>query len=408
MDCDFAILNAMFRVLALFLAWVLAGCAAPPAPPTDALARIVEDEIASRQIPGAIVLVGEGDRILYRRAIGDRALLPDRAAMTPGTVFDLASLTKVVVTTTLTMQLVEQGRLRLDDKVARIWPAFAAHGKGDITIEQLLRHQSGLPSGIERNTAWRGYGAAMQRLVAIAPADRPGTVFRYSDANFITLGEVVRRVGGAPLEAQAQQRIFQPLGMTETRFLPPPSWRPWIAPTTVENGVARTGIVHDPTAARMGGVAGHAGLFSTAGDLARFVRALLGGSTLLRPETVALMTRIEPGPSGGGQSAERVIRHGLGWDSVSPFDAGMSEAFGPASFGHTGYTGTAIWVDPLRRRYMIVLANRVHPEDRGSVRNLRQHLAEKISAMSDDELVAAAALDDPAPLCDALTGYIER
>ncbi|MDB5367851.1 MAG: serine hydrolase [Rhodospirillales bacterium] len=389
----------MLRVLALFVALVLSGCAAPLAPPVDPVAQIVAHEIAQKQIPGAVVLVGAvssagEDRILYRRAVGDRALVPARAAMTQGTVFDLASLTKVVVTTTLTMQLVEQGRLRLDDKVARSWPEFAAHGKGDITIEQLLRHQSGLPSGIERKTAWSGYQAAMQRVVAIAPTDRPGTVFRYSDVNFITLGEVVRRVGGAPLDVQARQRIFEPLGMKETRFVPPPSWRPWIAPTSVENGVARTGVVHDPTAARMNGVAGHAGLFSTADDLARFVRALLDGSPLLRPETIAVMTRIEPGPESASSPGQ--VRHGLGWDSVSPFDAGMSAAFGPASFGHTGYTGTAIWVDPVRRRYMIVLANRVHPEDRGSVRSLRQHLAEKISAMSDDELLAADAAGQPA------------
>jgi CubicO group peptidase (beta-lactamase class C family) len=370
----------MFRPHAfLVLVFLLSGCATPPAPARDPLAQIVEDEIAQKQIPGAVVLVGERDRILYRRAVGDRALVPERVAMSPGTVFDLASLTKVVVTTILTMQLVEQGKLRLDDPVARIWPEFSAHGKGDITIEQLLRHTSGLPAGIERKTVWAGDKAAMRRVIATAPTDRPGTVFRYSDVNFLTLGEVVRRVGGAPLDQLAQRRIFAPLGMNETRFLPPNSWRGFIAPTTIET---RTGVVHDPTAARMGGVAGHAGLFSTADDLARFVRALLLGSPILKPETVARMTRIEPGPNG--------IRHALGWDSVSPFDAGMSAAFGPASFGHTGYTGTAIWVDPVRGRYMIVLANRVHPEDRGSVRNLRQHLAEKISAMSDMELETAA------------------
>jgi CubicO group peptidase (beta-lactamase class C family) len=361
-------------------------------PLRDPLAQIVEDEIALKQVPGAVVLVGERDRILYRRAVGDRTLVPERSAMTPGTVFDLASLTKVVVTTTLTMQLVEQGRLRLDDKVARIWPEFAAHGKKDITIEQLLRHTSGLPSGIERKTMWAGYQAAMRRVLATVPTDPPGTVFRYSDVNFLTLGEVVRRVGGAPLDRLAQRRIFAPLGMVETRFRPPDTWQSFIAPTTTGT---RTGTVHDPTAARMGGVAGHAGLFSTADDLARFVQALLLGSPILKPETIARMTRIEPGPGNPGSGPGQAVRHALGWDSASPFDAGMSTAFGPASFGHTGYTGTAIWIDPPsiesgRGRYMIVLANRVHPEDRGSVRNLRQHLAEKISAMSAEELEAAA------------------
>jgi CubicO group peptidase (beta-lactamase class C family) len=370
----------------LLVAFLLTSCAAPP--PRDPVAQIVEEEIAQKQIPGAVVLVGTGGTILYRRAVGDRALEPLPVAMTPGTVFDIASLTKVVVTTTLTMQLVETGKLRLDEQVAHVWPAFAAHGKQDITIEQLLRHTSGLPAGIERKTDWRGYDAALQRVVATAPTDPPGTVFRYSDVNFITLGEVVRRAGGAPLDRLAQTRIFAPLGMHETRYLPPESWRAFMAPTT---RATPTGTVHDPTAARMGGVAGHAGVFSTADDLARFVQALLGPSPILKPATVARMTRIEAGPNG--------TRRALGWDSVSPFDAGMSAAFGPASFGHTGYTGTAIWVDPVRRRYMIVLANRVHPEDRGSVRNLRQHLAAQISAMSDDELVAAAQSSCLTPCC---------
>ncbi|GIL38053.1 serine hydrolase domain-containing protein [Roseiterribacter gracilis] len=369
----------MYRPIVFALvAFLLVGCATPIPAPQDPLAQIVEDEIAQKQIPGAVVLVGSGDRILYRRAIGNRAIEPGQIAMTPGTVFDIASLTKVVVTTTLTMQLVEAGKLRLDEKVAQVWPQFAANGKAGITIEQLLRHTSGLPSGVERKTDWHGYQAALQRVVATRPTDPPGTLFRYSDVNFLTLGEVVRRVGAAPLDRQAQTKIFAPLGMRETRYLPPDSWHSFIAPTTRETP---TGVVHDPTAARMGGVAGQAGLFSTADDLARFVQALLLGSPILKPATVERMTRIEAGPNG--------TRRALGWDSVSPFDAGMGAAFGPASYGHTGYTGTAIWVDPVRRRYMIVLANRVHPEDRGSVRNLRQHLAEKISAMSDKDLVAA-------------------
>jgi CubicO group peptidase (beta-lactamase class C family) len=377
--------------LAIFL--LLVACAAPPRAQPDPLAPIVEAEIAAQQIPGAVVLVGEGDRVLYRRAFGHRALVPAPVAMTPGTVFDLASLTKVVVTTPLVLQLVEAGRLKLEDPAARYWPEFAAHGKRDITIEQLLRHTSGLPAGIEHVSAWQGRAAALDRIVRTVPVDRPGSSFRYSDVNFIALGEIVRRVGGAPLERQARQRIFEPLGMGETRFLPPASWHPWIAPTTVENGAPRTGVVHDPTAARMGGVAGHAGLFSTADDLAKFAQALVGtgAERLLGPALRARMTQLETVGTAGSTPGPAVVRRGLGWDGTSPFDAGMAAAFGPASFGHTGYTGTAFWVDPVRRRYMIVLANRVHPEDRGSVRALRQHLAQAIAAMSSEALAEAAA-----------------
>jgi uncharacterized protein YbbC (DUF1343 family)/CubicO group peptidase (beta-lactamase class C family) len=365
----------------------------------DNIEWIVEHEIASSNIPGAVVLIGDRDHILYRRAFGRRAIEPHAEAMTIDTIFDLASLTKVVATTTAIMQLLEQGKLRLDDPAGRYWPAFSAHGKEAITIRELLTHTSGLAADLDLSRTWTGRDATLRRIEAQRPFWLPGRQYLYSDLNFIVLGELVRRVSGLPLDAYCTQHIFGPLGMRDTSFMPPFAVRTRIAPTQRLHGRWLRGIVHDPTARRMGGVAGHAGLFSTADDLARFAQALLDAKTqevasavLLRPSTLASM--ILP---------ERVGPHrfrALGWDVGSPFVANW-EALPPlGAFGHTGYTGTALWIDPLSGRFLILLTNRVHPDGRGDAQPLRAAVAQLLALSG--KAVRAEELPTPvgAPVLD--------
>ena len=216
--------------------------------------------------------------VIYRKAYGERALEPRREAMTPDTIFDLASLTKVIATTTAVMQIFEQGKIRLNDPLAKYLPEFAQDGKEDITLRQLLTHYSGLAPDLDLKTPWEGKETAYRMAFAEAPAQTPGSQFIYSDINFIMLGALVERVSGETLDAYAARHIFTPLKMTHTRYVPPAAWRAKIAPTQYdENEHMLRGVVHDPTARRMGGVAGHAGLFSTADDLAKFAQALLDG-----------------------------------------------------------------------------------------------------------------------------------
>ena len=271
----------------------------------DAIEPLVRDAIAEKKLPGAVVLVGRGDRILYQKAIGNRALAPSTEPMTLDTIFDLASLTKVVATTTSVMMLVEQGRIRLSDRVALYVPGFERYGKDDITIRHLLTHVSGLRPDVDLAELWMGYETAIALAVDEVPTSRPGERFVYSDINFFLLGDIVQRVSGMPLDRFARERIFEPLGMRDTAFNPPASLAPRIAPTESctrfgwpcqgPDMTMLRGVVHDPTARRMGGVAGHAGLFSTAADLAIFCRMLLGGGAyqgtrVLSPLAVEKMT----------------------------------------------------------------------------------------------------------------------
>ena len=251
----------------------------------DAIEALVRDEIGQKRLPGAVVLIGVGDRIVYQKAIGNRALVPSAEPMTLDTIFDVASLTKVVATTTSVMMLIEQGKLRLVDRVATFIPGFERYGKADITIRHLLTHVSGLRPDVDLADEWAGTDAAIQLAVEEVPTAPPGTRFVYSDINFFLLGEIVRRVSGKPLDQYAQEHVFKPLGMKDTMFNPPASLIARIAPTESctpygwpcdgpDRKMLR-GVVHDPTARRMSGVAGHAGLFSTAADLAIFSRMLL-------------------------------------------------------------------------------------------------------------------------------------
>jgi uncharacterized protein YbbC (DUF1343 family)/CubicO group peptidase (beta-lactamase class C family) len=357
------------------------------------IAALVEAAIARHELPGAVVLVGRGDEIVYHRAFGNRAAVPSREPMTEDTIFDLASLTKVVATTTSVMTLVEQGRIRLSDPVTQFIPEFGRYRKTAITIRHLLTHTSGLRPDLELEVEFNGAEEAIRRAIEEVPTAPPGERFIYSDINFFLLGDIVRRVGGERIDRYAKAVIFDPLGMKETTFLPPEGWRPRIAPTERCRPLAwpcvgpadasvpfLRGTVHDPTARRMDGVAGHAGLFSTAADLSRFCRMLLDGGRLgavriVSPATVARMTSPATPPE------MRSVR-GLGWDIDSSYSANRGELFPIGSFGHTGFTGTSLWLDPATKSYVIFLSNRVHPDGKGDVTALRGKVA----------TVAAAAL----------------
>ena len=335
---------------------------------------IVQDEAAGGHIPGAVVLIGQGHTIVYRRAFGRRADRPAPALMTVDTIFDLASLTKVVATTTAVMQLAEQGKLDLDRPVSTYWPEFKSAGKSGITVRELLTHYSGLKADLDLGRPWSGYGTAMAKLIADRPVFPAGTRYLYSDENFEVLGEVVQRVSRLPLDRYCAQQIFQPLGMNETRFRPSPEQANRIAPT----GAAGLGIVNDPTAARMGGVAGHAGLFSTADDLAIFGQMLLAGGTrdgarVLSDGSIARMVQPQSPPA-----AARL--RGLGWDLAAPLASNREGLVPVGSFGHTGFTGTMMWVDPTSNTYVIVLTNRTYPDGRGDAQPLRARILDLVSA----------------------------
>lgn len=356
---------------------VVSAAAQAPIPPASRLSvvdSILRDAISAGQIPGAVVLVWHDGHVVYRKALGQRGLEPRREPMTVDTVFDLASLTKVVVTTTAIMQLAERGKLRINDPVAKYIPEFALNGKDEITVRQLLTHYSGLVEDLDLTSPWHGHDVAIAMACAQKAAYPAGSRFLYSDINFIVLGALVERVSGMPLDLYAARNIFAPLGMTRTRFLPPASWRAKVAPTEYdEDGAMLRGVVHDPTARRMGGIAGHAGLFSTADDLAKFAKALLIGSSVLSSLEVEKMTTPQQPPTA-------YELRGFGWDIDSPLSSNRGELLPVGSFGHTGFTGTSLWVDPATRTFIIVLTNAVHPRGKGSAVALRSKIATAVAA----------------------------
>ncbi|HVA01423.1 MAG TPA: exo-beta-N-acetylmuramidase NamZ domain-containing protein [Terriglobia bacterium] len=345
------------------------------------LAGDVQEAIDAGKLPGAVIVIGHDGRVVYRRAFGYQRLGPRNIPMRLTTIFDLASVTKVVATTTAVMQLFEEGKIRLDDPVGDYWPEFAANGKGDITVRELLTHYSGLPPDLDLSTAWSGYGKAMQMIIDASPEWPPGTRFVYSDIDFETLGELVRRISGQPLDVYCRQHIFKPLGMKNTMFNPLASLRRRIAPTEHEFGTRGRilwGQVQDPTARRMGGVAGHAGLFSDAGDLSIFCQMLLNGGSyhgirILSPLTVEKMTTPQSPP-------DKMAVRGLGWDIASPFASNRGALFPVGSFGHTGYTGPSLWIDPVSKTYVIFLASRLYPDGTGDVIALRSKIATAVAA----------------------------
>jgi CubicO group peptidase (beta-lactamase class C family) len=358
------------------------------------ISEAVAAAIAAREIPGAVVLVVRRNHICYLEAFGNRSLLPHKEAMTPDTVFDVASLTKVLATAPSIMVLVEQGKVRLEQRAARYLPRFTGGGKDEITVRQLLTHYSGLRADFDLSKPWNGYEAAMQELWKEATQTKPGKEFLYSDLNFIALAEIVRSVSGKDLSAFARQHIFEKLGMSETAFRPPASWRARIAPTEPRNRTLAylrgqpegldqmvRGEVHDPTAWRMGGVTGHAGLFSTAGDIAVFAQMMLNGGSyngkrVLSPLGVRAMTTPQ-------SPADSPYVRGLGWDIASQYSAPRGDLLG-SGYGHTGFTGTSLWIDPATQTAIMILSNRVHPDGKGDVTHLRAIIANVVAASIAD------------------------
>lgn len=362
----------------------------PPRVEWARMDELVADAIAAKATPGAVVLVGRGDQTVYEKAYGSRVTVPAEEAMTLDTVFDLASLTKVVGTTTAVMTLVEQGRVRLNDPVASFIPGFERYGKAGITVRHLLTHVSGLRPDVDLHP-WSGYDAAIALAIDEVPTSAPGEQFVYSDINFFLLGDIVTRVTGQSLDAYLRRAVFGPLGMRDTGFLPAKMLMPRIAPTERcaeqdawpckrPDAAPLRGVVHDPTARRMGGIAGHAGLFSTARDLQRFARMLsnggvLNGTRVLSAASVKAMT--SPATPAGMTSVR-----GLGWDIDTSYSSNRGDLFPIGSYGHTGFTGTSLWIDPASKSYVIFLSSRLHPDGTGDVGVLRSRIA----------TVAAAAL----------------
>ncbi len=356
---------------ALVAATVLSAPTFSAGPAED---QAIQEAIQQGRLPGAVLLIGHDNQVVYRKAYGDRAEVPKVEAMTTDTIFDLASLTKVIATTTSLMKLFEQGKFRLNDKITEYIPEFQG-GKSDITIRQLFTHFSGLAPDVPLVPVWSGYETGMHLAYTDKPAGPAGVRFVYSDINFELLGELVHRLSGEMLSEYAKQEIFLPLGMKETTFQPPAAWIPRIAPTERlgKDGPPLRGVVHDPTARYMGGVAGHAGLFSTADDLSRFCRMMIDGGELdggriVSPLTIKKFTEPQT-------PADQPILRGLGWDIDSPYATNRGELFPIGSFGHTGFTGTSVWMDPTTKSYVILLANSVHPTGRPSIVALRSRVA---------------------------------
>jgi uncharacterized protein YbbC (DUF1343 family)/CubicO group peptidase (beta-lactamase class C family) len=349
------------------------------APHFGAVDAVINAAIQDGSVPGAVLVVGHDGSVIYRKAYGARALEPRREVMTLDTIFDVASLTKVIVTTTAVMQLVEKGKVRLNDPVAKYLPEFAQNGKDDITVRQLLTHYSGLEPDLDLKVAWMGKQTAYAMALAETPEDPPGSKFSYSDVNFIVLGELIERLSGETLDEYATRHIVAPLKMVHTRYLPPlarrAGWIEKIAPTQYdENEHMLRGVVHDPSARRMGGVAGHAGLFSTGDDLAKFAQALLnGGDGILSAMSVEKMTRPEQPPSAP-------VLRGFGWDIDSPFSSNRGDLLPVGGYGHTGFTGTSMWIDPTTRTYIILLTNAVHPRGKSNAIALRSKVATALAA----------------------------
>jgi uncharacterized protein YbbC (DUF1343 family)/CubicO group peptidase (beta-lactamase class C family) len=364
---------------------------------------VIAASIERKELPGAVVLVARHGKIVWRKAYGARAVEPQREAMTLDTIFDLASLTKVVATTTSILMLVEEGKIRLSDPVVQFIPEMKGEGRDAITIEQLMTHVSGFAPDFDLRERWTGYDEAIKHLYREPLRTQPGMRFVYSDINYIALGEVVHRVSGLMLDEFARRNVFAPLGMRDTGFNPNPSLRTRIAPTEKRRGQMNylgdsganagaegdqwlRGQVHDPTSFRMGGVAGHAGLFSTANDLAIFCQMLLNGGVyngarILSPMTIATMTRPRA-------VSETGAARGLGWDLATTFSSNKGDLFPLGSFGHTGFTGTSIWIDPASDSFVIFLSNRVHPDGKGDVGPLRGRVASIVASSITDTTAA--------------------
>ncbi len=377
---------------------VLSGQSVPAAKPEDVglssrqlghLDRIVGEALARKDFPGAVLLVTRKGRTVYRKAFGDSQWLPEPKPMSVDMIFDLASITKPVATATSIMILVERGRIRLWDKVKDYVPEFVPYiqDKGapgeDARLWHLLTHTSGLPPYTDPVEAEKRFGRpcsteTLARFIAqLAKEAPPGKQFTYSCLNYITLAHILNKVSGQTITEFAAENIFRPLGMKRTCYNPPADLLPFCVPTQVVEGRPLRGVVHDPLARLQGGISGNAGLFSTADDLAVFAQMMLrkgewNGVRVLSPLTVERMAEIFPRTAESGR--------GLGWDLASDYGTVRGDLFGYASYGHSGYTGTSIWIDPETQTTVVFLTNRVHPDDKGDIIALRSKVANVVAA----------------------------
>jgi uncharacterized protein YbbC (DUF1343 family) len=363
------------------------GAEDPLGPLGAAITAAVQDAIADQKVPGAVVIVGRDDGVVFRRAYGFRQLQPDRTPMTVDTLFDLASLTKPVATATSIMILAEQGALALDDRLAKYVPECAGGGKGAITLRHLLLHTSGLPADTPKEDFAQGRAEAVRRICNVPVRVPPGVKSTYSDIGFILLEEVVRRVTSEELPAFASRAIFAPLGMNDTGYLPSDDRKQRAAWTELVDGAWRVGVVHDPRAFLLGGVAGHAGLFATADDLALYARAILGGGQvdgrrMLSARSIAAMIAPYDVPDG--------IRT-LGWQVQSTW---RGKGLSPRAIGHFGFTGTAMWIDPDKNFFTVVLTNRVHPDGTGDAKPLVARINTRVAQAFGPQLGSADACPD--------------
>ncbi len=348
----------------------------------EAIDALVNDAIDEGKLPGAVVTIGFQNQVVFQRAYGHRQLQPTPLRMTKDTVFDLASLTKPIATATSVMILVDRGEITLEDPVSKHLPEFANHGKEEITIKQLLLHTSGLIPDNAMADYVDNAEKAMENVMNLGLNYTPEERFRYSDVGFIVLAEVVQRKTGQDVHAFSQKNIFVPLGMRETGYLPDASLHDRAAATERRKGQWMRGEVHDPRAYALGGVAGHAGLFSTAADLTRYANVMTnhgssGETTILSRKAFDAMTAAYAVPGDG-------IR-GLGWDKQSGYSSNRGKTMTSSAFGHGGFTGTALWIDPELGLYVIFLSNRVHPDGKGSV----NALAGQIGTIAADAAIAA-------------------
>jgi len=365
-------LAAMLLVMLLTVSGAAQQLDAADQPPgwQQEISAAVEQAVAQKRMPGCVVCIGNAKGVVYQQAFGLKQIKPSPKAMTVDTVFDLASLTKPIATATSVMLLVQQGKIKLSEPVATYLPAFAANGKHRVTIRQLLLHTSGLIADNSLKDYEDGAAAAMKHIMALKLRAPAGQRFDYSDMGFIVLAEVVQQVSGKSVAEFAHANIFAPLGMKETMYLPHAALRTRAAPTQQRppGGSWMQGEVHDPRAFKLHGVAGHAGLFSTAADLSVYARMMLfkgklGDVTVLKPATWREMTRGQPVPHRSGKTWQR----GLGWDVLSGYSSNRGAGMSDTAFGHGGFTGTGIWIDPQSDLFVIFLSNRVHPDGKGSV-----------------------------------------
>lgn len=371
--------GATLAVLALASAGVLTQV--PTATPAEWKGSQILDTTINQAIedgitPGAVAWIESRGQLLHFASYGAKSVAPRREPMEIDTIFDCASLTKVMVTAPAIMILAEEGKVRLNDRIQVYLPDFQDRTR--ITVLQLLTHFSGLRPTLPLESAWRGYQAGVDLALQERPTIAPDTKFVYSDVNYILLAEIVRRISGTTLDNFAEERIFEPLGMRDTSFRPEAELRSRIAPTVqLADGSFLRGVVHDPTTRRMAGVSGQAGLFSTAKDVATFARMMLSGGELDGTRILSPLSVLRMRTS---QSPDGAVARGIGWDIDTPYSSPRGDLFSTASFGHTGYTGPSLWIDPVSHSFVVLMTNRVHPTVKTSVVRLRSLVATIVAA----------------------------